>query len=88
MRGSTILKVHLMVIVAYLCSNPSESPGMRGKALTKKQGYLQLFCTPRNGPAKYCAAFARRRSGFESPRLHSENIAICRLNAEEAEGLK
>jgi hypothetical protein len=45
----------------------------------EKYARLQLFCTLLKGPAKCRAAFARRRGrGFESPRLHSKNVAIRR----------
>ena len=48
-------------------SNLSESPEIPGKALTQKYGNLQGFCKLVNALAKYCAAFARRRSGVRIP---------------------
>ena len=50
-----------------LCSNPSKSPEMLRNAPTQKYSYLQAFCKPRKGPAKFRAAFARRRAGVRIP---------------------
>jgi hypothetical protein len=49
------------------CSNPSESPEILGKVLTQKYALLQAFCKHLKASAKYCAAFARRRSGVRIP---------------------
>ena len=49
------------------CSNPSISPEMLRNAPTQKYSYLQAFCKPRKGPAKFRAASARRRAGGRFP---------------------
>jgi hypothetical protein len=49
------------------CSNLSESSEILGKVLTQKYALLQAFCKHQKARAKYCAAFARRRSGVRLP---------------------
>src|SRR5215213_6028694 len=50
-----------------MCSNPSKYPEYLRKASTQKYRCLREFCKLQKAPAKYRAAFARRRSGFRLP---------------------
>ena len=53
---------------AFVCSNRAATRVKNlGKALRRKYAHLQPFCKHRKGPAKYDAAFARRRSGVRIP---------------------
>ena len=48
---------------------------MLGNVSTRKYCNLQVFYKLQKPLANYLTAFARRRSGFESPRLHYENVS-------------
>jgi hypothetical protein len=54
-------------LVQQPCSNPGKTPEISGKALEQKYACLQVFCKLWKAPAKYRAAFARRRSGVRIP---------------------
>jgi uncharacterized membrane protein YphA (DoxX/SURF4 family) len=59
-----------------LCSNPSESPEIPGKASRQKYGNLQAFCNLQKPPANYHTAFARRRSGVRIPSAPLSKLAV------------
>src|SRR5829696_4522499 len=52
---------------ALVCSNPGERQRTFAMRHKKKYTYLQVFSNISKQPRWYVSAFARRRSGFESP---------------------
>ena len=72
--------MHAVTSVQQPCSNPSKSPEKAEKAPIQKYSSLQLFCKLRKCPAKYRAAFARRRSGGRIPSAPLKKQGFCRKN--------